>query len=121
MKIYVGHVRDFDYQTNLYKPLRNSQLNKLVDIILPHEDSDKPFNSREELKTVDYMVAEVSYPSLGLGIELGWANFYNVQIIALYKTGLKLSSSVRSIAQQIVEYSSPEDMVEKLENILLGD
>lgn len=118
MKIYVGHIREGNYQKELYEPLRASALNDRAEIILPHEDNDQPFNSREELETVDYMVAEVSHPSTGLGIELGWASLQGVPIIAIYKSGSKLSNSVKSIAETVIEYSSPQDMVKKLSTYL---
>lgn len=118
MKIYVGHVREGNYQKELYDPLRNSSLNDRAEIILPHEDSDESFNSREELETVDYMVAEVSHPSTGLGIEMGWASLQGVPIIAIYKRGSKLSNSVKSIAETVIEYTSGDDMVKKLSTYL---
>ncbi len=71
MNIYVAHSREFDFKKDLYEPIRNSELNDLAEVILPHEQSEEPFNIKEGLKTVDYMIAEVSFPSIGLGIELG--------------------------------------------------
>lgn len=119
MKLYVGHSRDFDYKNDLYEPLRKSLLNKSIEIILPHENSDLPFNSKEGLKDVDYMLAESSYPSTGLGIELGWADLYGKHIIAAHKAGVKLSNSVKSIATHIIEYQSTDDLLAKLQEIVL--
>lgn len=119
MKIYVAHSREYDYKNELYKPLRQSELNNSIEIILPHENSDEPFNSKEKLKNVDYMVAEVSYLSTGLGIELGWASLYNTPIILLYKTGSTVSSSVKSVAREIIEYASSEELIAKLKSSIL--
>lgn len=119
MKIYVAHSREYDYKNELYKPLRKSELNKLIEIILPHESSEEPFNNKDELKNVDYMIAEVSYPSTGLGIELGWASIYNTPIILIYKTGLTISDSTKSVATEIMDYSSSEDLINKLIGYLL--
>ena len=113
MKIYVGHSTKFDYKNELYLPLSHSALQQ-HQFIFPHENSELLFNSKEELKNVDLMLAEVSYPALGLGIEIGWATAYNVPVIAIYKNGLKLFGSVKSLAQDIVEYQSLEDWVNKL-------
>lgn len=115
MKIYVGHSRDFDFKNDLYEPL--SKISG-VDFIFPHENSDQPFNSKEALKEVDLMFAEVSFPSTGLGIELGWANLYNKPILAFFKQGEKISGSVKYIATQVVEYSDAEDLISKLRTIL---
>ncbi len=119
MKIYVAHSRDYDYKNELYKPLRESELNISIEIILPHENSDGLFNSKEELKNVDYIIAEVSYPSTGLGIELGWANIYNTPIILIHKTGVTISSSAKSVATEIINYSSNEELISKLKTFLL--
>ncbi len=119
MKIYVAHSRKDDYKNELYKPIRDSELNKVAEIILPHENDDDIFDSREELKSVDYMIAEVSYPSVAIGIEIGWADMYNVPVILLHKSDSIVSNSVRGVATEVIEYSSSEDMVKKLTDFLI--
>lgn len=118
MKIYVAHSSGFDYQENLYKPLKDSELNKFHEITLPHEKSTAQFNSKEYLKECDLVVAEVSYPSTGQGIELGWANLYDVLIICIFKSGTKPSSSIKSVTETFIEYENPIDMIEKLRDYL---
>ncbi len=72
MKIYIAHSRNFDFQNELYKPIRQSPLNNEHSFVLPHENSDEPFNSKEYLEDkADLLIAEVSDPATGLGIELG--------------------------------------------------
>jgi len=118
MKIYVGHAKKLNYKNELYAPLRNSSLNKNHDIVLPHEESDKSFNSKEFLKTCDVMIAEVTYRATGLGIELGWADYLNVPIICIYKKQTKLAGSLKSITNNFIEYSDEKDMISKLEKKL---
>ena len=115
MKIYVGHSSEFNYTEELYKPLRESQLNLKHEIILPHEDSSEPFNSKKFLQTCNLMIAEVSFPSTGLGIELGWADFFNVPIMFIYKKDSKISSSLKVISKEFIEYNSKEELINKLE------
>lgn len=111
INIYVGHTtKEYDFKEELYKPLRSSFLNDYVNIVLPHEYSDKPFNSKEFLKQCHCMVAEVSYPSTGLGIELGWASLYDIPIICFYKKGLKPSSSLSVITNKFIEYKNIQDL-----------
>lgn len=117
MKIYVAHSMKYDYKEELYKPLRNSDLNNEIEIILPHENSEQVFNSREELNKVDYMLAEVSIPSVGVGIEIGWADSRNIPIILLHKSEIKISDAVKSVATHIVEYSSGQDLIDKIKNL----
>lgn len=118
MNIYIGHSKSFDYRNELYVPLRNSRLNREHNIILPHEFSEKPFSSKEFFQNeCDLMIAEVSYKAtgLGLGIEMGWADAFQVPIIAIHLKGISPSSSVRSVTNRFVAYDSPDDMVRRLE------
>jgi hypothetical protein len=119
MKIYVAHSRDFDFINELYLPLRNSELNSRHEFILPHEHSATPYSSKELFKDkkVDLLLAEVSYPSTGLGIELGWANVYGIRIGCIYKDGAKVSGSVKSISDSIFLYK-PSDLVQIIEQVI---
>lgn len=106
MKIYVTHASSFDYENELYTPLRESEINKKHQITFPHEQTKKPFNSKEYIKGCDLVVAEVSCPSTGEEIELGWANSYNVPIICIFKKGTTPSSSLKIISDTFIEYES---------------
>lgn len=98
MKIYIGHSSSFNYQDNLYNPLRNSDLNEKHAIVLPHEDSEEPFNSKDYLKNrCDVFVAEISEASTGLGIELGWADQYEIPILCIHRESSKPSSSISQV------------------------
>lgn len=84
IKIYVAHSRSFDFKKELYEPIRKNFLNNEHTFILPHEHSEEPFNSKDYLKDeADLVIAEVSEPSTGLGIELGWADAHQVLIICI--------------------------------------
>lgn len=118
MKIYVTHSTNFDFKNELYKPLRESNLNYKYKIILPHENSNKQYNSRDELKNCNITIAEVSTPSFGVGIELGWSDMYSNRIIYIYKKGSKLSNSLKVLKGIFIEYDNEKDMINKLERIL---
>jgi len=119
MKIYVAHSRDFDFQKELYEPIRQSSLNQEHTFVLPHENSAEPFNSKDYLKNeCELMIAEVSFPSTGLGIELGWANSYNVPIVCIYRKGSKLSGSLKVVAGNFVEYSNSKELISGIKKIL---
>jgi len=118
-KVYVSHSKDFDFKNELYLPLRNSHLNNEFEFILPHEQSDTLFSSKDFLKNeCDIIVVEASYPKLGVGIEVGWADAYEIPIIAMYKKDFKLSPSIQSLSKEIIEYSSKEEMISKLGSAL---
>lgn len=118
MKIYVSHSTSFDFKNELYIPLRESQLNNEHEIILPHEFSNTQFNSKEAIPTCDLIIAEVSFPSTGQGIELGWANWNNKTIVCIYKEGAKYSGSLKVVSNDFIEYKDQADLVNRLEEFL---
>ncbi len=120
MKIYFGHSKELDFKKKLYKPIRNSSLNSLYDIIFPHEIYEKStdFVSRDVIRTCDLMIAEVSYKAIGLGIEIGWADLFKCPILCVYKKGIKISGSLIVVTDNFIEYDNSEDLIIKLENFL---
>lgn len=113
MKIYVSHASNFDYKNELYKPLKEAGLP--VEFIFPHEDSSEIFDSKKLFDShgCDYILAEVSHPATGQGIELGWADIYKIPIICIYKKGSKPSNSLKVISGTIVEYENLTDLINK--------
>jgi hypothetical protein len=119
MKIYVAHSRSFDFKKELYEPIRQSSLNDEHTFVLPHETSDEPFNSKDYLKNkADLMIAEVSESATGLGIELGWADIYEVPIICIYRKGSKVSDSLKVVLKNFVEYSNSKELIFGIKRIL---
>lgn len=117
MNIYVVHSSAFDFQNELYIPIRSSELNNLHQFVLPHEDG-QTVNSNKFIEDADLILAEVSYPSTGEGIEIGWANAKGKKIVCIYKTGSKYSSSLKFISETFIEYSNNDDLINKLSNFL---
>ena len=117
MKIYVSHSLQYDYKNELYKPLRELGLNKTWDIFLPHE-TDMEINSKEQIKSSDFVLAEVSFSSTGQGIELGWAEMMNIPIICIYKEGGKASRWINILTNKVIVYKNAEDMITKIEEVL---
>ena len=70
------------------------------------------------MKEFDFVIAEVSYPSTGQGIELGWANTENIPIICIYTQGSTISNSLHVITELIFPYLNTLDMIKILENNL---
>ncbi len=115
MNIYVAHSTSFDFKSELYQPLKNSTLANRHNFVFPHENSLELFDSKSFLENkCDLMIAEVSYPSTGVGIELGWANAFGVKVLAIHKKGMIPSSSVKAVTRKLIEYSSANDLVTKL-------
>lgn len=117
MKIFVPHSSNFDFRNELYLPLRNSSLNDHHEFILPQERKREVI-TREIIKACNLVLAEVSYPSTGQGIELGWASMLDVPLVCMYKEGFKYSPALHYITDKFIDYASPKDMIHKIETIL---
>jgi hypothetical protein len=72
-RIYFIHASSFDYRDEYYLPIQQCGLSNKYELIFPHIDSEKPFASKDLFKSgeCDLVVAEVSYPTTGGGIEIG--------------------------------------------------
>ncbi len=119
-KIYIGHSRDerFNYQDELYAPFMSSLDEDIV--IVPHEkEAEAQINSQEILPACNLMIAEVSYPSTGLGMELACAAHAAVAVLCIYKIGYQPSSSVMNFFPHIICYENNVDMVEKVARWIL--
>ena len=117
MKIYIAHSRDFDYQNELYLPLKNSDIFKEHEFILPH-DGDNYKHSRDFYKNIDLVIAEVSFPSTGLGIELGFLYDDNKPIYCIHRSDKKISSSISVVASNINVYSNLDEMTEIVKKLI---
>lgn len=111
MKIYLCHASSFDYHNELYQPIKTSSLWPQHQFIFPHALHEKPSSSKDIISDCDLVIAEVSVPSTGLGIELGWAEVSGRSILCLYKKGMCVSSSLPIICKHFVEYESADEMV----------
>lgn len=114
MNIYITHAGSYDYENELYRPIKESELYNQHHFFLPHEPENANVAAKDELEQTDLLVAEVSYPSTGQGIELGLASAKGVRIICFYKSGTKPSSSLRFVTDDIIEYGDTDDLLAKL-------
>lgn len=117
MKIYFAHSAGFDYKKEYYQPIKTSSLSGGNELIFPHE-TDAFINTKEIIVASDLIIAEASYPSTGMGIELGWANAANKPIVVIYKSGTKPPKSLEVVTDNFIEYS-PDNLVKKLEKFEL--
>lgn len=112
MIIQIWHARDSDFQIELYTPLKESWYFSEHSWIFPHDGVE--VDSRETLKTVDLFIVEVSTPATWLGIEIGLASAYGKRILCISKKWVKISSSLKYVSEDFLEYESPEDMLYKI-------
>lgn len=116
MRIYVSHSRIFDFKKDLYDVIERAQLNHAF--IFPHKDSEESFNSKELFQNheCDMVLADGSYQATGQGIELGWANILGIKIVTIYKKGSHLSHSLKNISEEVIEFTDPDDLINKLKD-----
>jgi len=119
MKIYLSHARKINFVDNLYNPIKNSDTLNKYQFIFPHENG-QTINSEELFrnKKCDLVVAEVSVPSTGQGIELGYAKILDIPIICVYHEGSDVANSLKMITATFIEYNDSQDLVKKLEKEL---
>ncbi len=115
MAYYAAHSREFDFQNEWYAPLRRVGEELGVTFVFPHEITDAATNTKERMTAYNAIVAEVSYPSTGLGIELGWAETLGLPIYLVCRESAFISRSVLSLTgHTLITYTDQNDLVAKL-------
>ncbi len=117
MKIYVAHSSNFDYINKIYNPVKNDSELRKHEIVLPHENENNN-NSRDYYNSFDLAICEVSYPSVGLGIEMGFFYDSKVPIYCLYEKGTNYSKSIEVVSNNIIEYDGINDFILKIKEII---
>lgn len=119
MIVYVSHKRKTKFQEELYDPIKKSALFTKHEFIFPH-DGNKPFDSTDIITNnkVDLIIAEVSHPATGQGIELGWAFLKNIPVVCIYKEGADIAGSLKSVSDKFIEYKNSDDLIEKLQKVI---
>lgn len=118
MKIYCTHSSWFDYQKDWYEILRASPIAQEHELIFPHESPEIQQNSYPVLQTVDCVLAEVSFHSTGMGIELGWSQIIGKPIFCFYRQGTKPSTALEAVSKNCVEYSSSSELILKISHLI---
>jgi len=118
MKIYIGHSKDVNYEEELYKPIRELEKSTNHMFLLPHEKNSNSNNERAFYNNLDLFIAEVSMPSTGLGIELGWVYDNSTPIYCIYKKGKKVNGSLKSITDKFYEYETTEELKNTIKLII---
>ena len=116
MNIYFSHSSKFNYINKLYNPIKNSNLKESNKFFFPHDNNI--INTKEVISNCDLFIAEVSVPSTGQGIELGWADYTKTPILCIYEKEATISSSLKFITNNFIEYENIEDLINKINNFL---
>lgn len=117
MKIFIAHSSSYDFQKELYEPIRHSVIFTKKTVILPMHNSRYEV-SKDTIASCDVVVAEVTFPSTGAGIELGYADMYKIPIICVYKKGSIPSGALKKITDKFFEYKDANELLTILEKEL---
>ena len=74
--------------------------------------------AKEIISDSDLVIAEASLPATGQGIELGWADYATTPILCIYEKGSMISSSIKFITNNFIEYENVEDMINKINDFI---
>lgn len=66
----------------------------------------------EEIDRSDFIVVELSYNSVGVGIEAGYAKAKGKPVIYLLKKGKEKVQTMNGIADYVVEYTAVSDVIQ---------
>ena len=90
-------------------------------VIMPHLRGAKQlFPSKQLFQSgeCDIVLAEVSVPSTGQGIELGWADLLAIPIVCFHRQGATISDSIKCVSTSFLKYRDSEEMIANLESCL---
>lgn len=118
MKIYIVHSTKSNFREELYKPLQQSSLDNVHEIIYLFEETDNPGSTKELIRSCDLIIAEVSNNSLACGIEIGWANASDKPIIFIHKNNIEPSKFLPILSTKIISYSDAKELIHKLSEFI---
>lgn len=118
MKIVVTHSSDLDFEKVLYAPMMAADFWHEHEILLPQRTGLREQITREMIRDADLVLCEVSMPSTGQGIEMGWATLYETPIVCFHHIDAKPSGALKFVCETFFTYENEVEMVEKIEKIL---
>ncbi|NTW90014.1 MAG: hypothetical protein HGB37_03865 [Candidatus Moranbacteria bacterium] len=120
MRIYISHSRSFDFDNELYSPIRKHFSDSAHEFVLPHENGSDD-DTKSVIATCDLVLAEVSFPAIGVGIELGRAEAAGIRVVYVHRVGTTPSSSIRRITDDIREYASETGLLQIIDSALIRE
>ncbi len=116
MIVYFSHSRKVLGWEKIIDVVRRVLREKLaLKLFLPYEGREKPIDSRQAIKKSDILLAEVSTPGTGIGVEVGWADAFSKEIVFLAREGTDPSGSLKLVSNNWIFYNDLEDLGVKLE------
>jgi hypothetical protein len=107
-KVYLAHSSKFDYKNDLYLPIKRSSLPSLYEFIYLLDNPQNLPNTKDMIQTFQVVIGEISYPSTGAGIEIGWADAFGIPIILIHNQSYSPPDYYKTLSSYIIEYDNSE-------------
>lgn len=72
----------------------------------------------QEIDNSDFLIAELTTKSIGVGIEIGYAFAKNKPVVYLFKKGSEYSTTASGCSNSVIEYRNEHDLRESMEKII---
>lgn len=121
MKIFISHSTVTDYEKEIYNPIKSSELTSSHEFIFPMDDVENVASDVRNVllnKEIELVIADVSIPSHGVGMEMAWAYEANIPIVCIYKDGSELAESLEMVTKKFLMYTNAENMMQDLKDLL---
>jgi nucleoside 2-deoxyribosyltransferase len=84
----------------------------------PNQESEMMKTAFDEIDQSDFLIAELTTKSIGVGIEIGYAFAKNMPIIYLRKKNSEYSTTAAGSSNYIIEYETGIDLNTSIEKLL---
>ena len=125
MKVFVSAPYTENLETEFLSSLESILKEADLDVVVPHKYVDEKEDIEKSIKRnfkllddCDMILADVTKPSHGVGMEILYAHQKGKKIIFLRKAGTKVSHMALFHANELVEYNNQKDLKENLLGVL---
>ncbi|MFK5891470.1 MAG: nucleoside 2-deoxyribosyltransferase [Flavobacteriaceae bacterium] len=103
---------------HLVKHLVGKDIELLVFVDKYHFDDNQESKMMEiafkEIDNSDFLIAELTHKSIGVGIEIGYAYATQKPIIYIRQKGSKYSTTTAGCAQAVIQYENEKELTKKV-------
>ncbi|MCD8494736.1 MAG: nucleoside 2-deoxyribosyltransferase [Candidatus Pacebacteria bacterium] len=117
MKIVITHATTFPFEQELYAPLMAADFFSEHEFLLPQRTGLAQQITEDMIRTADVVICEVSLPSTGQGIEIGWATAHKTPCVCIHKKDAHISGALQYVCDVIIPYRDTQDMVEQVRRV----
>lgn len=83
-----------------------------------NQEKEMMVTAFKEIDNSDFLIAELTTKSIGVGIEIGYAFAKNIPVIYIHKKNAEYSTTASGSSTYKVEYESELDLLKSMEKII---